>query len=127
MMLDENLPKPVSPVSLQASTPERAHRDSTPVGVKAQNLMMQYHDYTHHNPQGFVVSPTNPIDGHHYLDCPKVWERIVSHPRFDEVDIEELCAELNARLKIVATPCLLSPLFYISLLVLFSIGRLTCR
>lgn len=95
--------KPVSPVSLNSSsTPEQSsNRDITPIRAKAQHLMIQYHDYTHHNPRATVVSPTSPLDGHHYLDCPKVWERIVSHPRFDEVDIEQLCAELNARIKIV--------------------------
>jgi len=97
--------KPVSPVSLNSSsTPDHSsHRDTPPIGVKAQNLMMQYHDYTHHNPRASTaVSPTDPDDGHRYFDCPKVWERIVSHPRFDEVDLEELCAELNSRVKIVA-------------------------
>ena len=95
--------KPVSPVSLNSSsTPDHsAHRDVTPIGVKAQNLMMQYNDYTQHNPRASAVSPTSPEDGHHYLDCPKVWQRIVAHPRFDEVDVEELCTELNSRLKIV--------------------------
>ena len=97
--------KPISPMSLNSSsTPDHSsHRDTTPIGVKVQNLMMQYHDYTHNNPRASTtVSPTDPDDGHRYLDCPKVWERIVSHPRFDEVDIEELCAELNSRIKIVA-------------------------
>ena len=40
-------------------------------------------------------------DGHHYFDCPKVWERIVTHPRFDEADVEALCAALNAKVRIV--------------------------
>jgi len=63
--------------------------------------MMQYHDYTQHNETNRM--PVAPLadDGHNYFDCPKVWERIVSHPRFDEVDVEALCAALNAKVRIV--------------------------
>jgi hypothetical protein len=59
---------------------------------------MQFHDYTQHN------NPTSTAaadEGHRYFDCPKVWERIVTHPRFDEVDVEVLCAELNSKVRIV--------------------------
>jgi Transcription factor PAP1 len=59
--------------------------------------MMQFHDYTQHNPRNASVGD----DGHNYFDCPKVWERIVSHPRFDQVDVEALCAALNAKVRIV--------------------------
>ena len=67
--------------------------------------MMQYQDYansTGKKPAG--------EDGHGYFDCPKVWERIVSHPRFDEVDVEALCAELNAKVRIVLAPKPQTPL-----------------
>lgn len=76
------------------------HSLNTPVAAKAQNLMMQYHDYTQHNSSAPAIAE----DGHNYFDCPKVWERIVMHPRFEEVDIEALCAELNAKVKIVSIP-----------------------
>ena len=62
--------------------------------------MQQYHDYTAQNPSQTVVA-RSPEDGHNYFDCPKVWERIVMHPRFDEVDVESLCAELNSKVRIV--------------------------
>jgi hypothetical protein len=91
-------------VSTHKRAPSEALEITTLIGVKAQNLMMQYVEYMHHNPP-VNESRTSPVDGHHYLDSPKVWERIVSHPQFDEVDIEQLCTELDARLKIVpATP-----------------------
>ena len=63
--------------------------------------MMQYHDYNQHNQSRAPVAD----DGHNYFDCPKVWERIVMHPRFDEVDdVEALCAQLNAKVRIVPRP-----------------------
>jgi len=81
---------------------QAVHPDhNTPVSAKAQNLMMQYHDYTQHNN---TAAPPVADDGHHYFDCPKVWERIVMHPRFEEVDIEALCAELNTKVRIVIPP-----------------------
>ena len=60
--------------------------------------MMQYRDFSSHSNEQV---PTVGDDGHNYFDCPKVWERIVSHPRFDEVDVEALCAELNNKVRIV--------------------------
>src|SRR6202035_3450588 len=88
------------------------HGANTPISAKAQNIMMQYHDYTQHSNtnsnNGFPSSSSGaaPLaeDGHNYFDCPKVWERIVMHPRFEEVDIEALCAELNAKVRIVPPP-----------------------
>lgn len=36
------------------------------------------------------------------------------HPRFEEVDIEDLCAELNSKVKIVGVPALeFTPLFWL--------------
>lgn len=100
----------VSPISIsdpggQKSNPSSSiHTLSVPVSTRAQNLMMQYHDFTQQNPRVAAPSPVSPEDGHHYFDCPKVWERIVMHSRFDEVDIDDLCAELNARVKLVSLP-----------------------
>jgi len=116
---------PATPVSQSSQQPQQhpqqrmqnpsqpaqaVHPDhNTPVSAKAQNLMMQYHDYTQHN--NTAAAPVAD-DGHHYFDCPKVWERIVMHPRFEEVDIEALCAELNTKVRIVSPrpPKTLSPL-----------------
>jgi hypothetical protein len=92
-------PMPFTDTTGVRSSSEPSNSPQTPVSTRAQNLMMQYHDYRHHYAQG-VPQPTAD-DGHHYLDCPKVWERIVTHPRFDEVDLEALCVELNAKVKIV--------------------------
>jgi hypothetical protein len=100
--------KPVSPVSLPdkscSSQSEENHSPGTPISTRVQNVMMQYQDYNQHHSRSADVSPTVVGSGHNHLDCPKVWERIVSHPRFDEVDIEALCAELNARVRIVPPP-----------------------
>ena len=97
--------KPVSPLSLSDGnkTDSSIHSPDIPVSARVQNIMMQYHDYTQQNPK--VVSPVSPEDGHNYFDCPKVWERIVMHPRFDEVDdVDALCAQLNAKVRIVHPP-----------------------
>src|SRR5205085_35243 len=97
--------------TLSASIDHTLH---TPVFAKAQNLMMQYHDYTQHTNNPFCTGSTGagsqPVadDGHHFFDCPKVWERIVMHPRFEEVDIEALCAELNSKVRIVRLPTIQS-------------------
>ena len=98
--------KPISPISLSDTSvkPDSSlHCPNIPVSTRVQNLMMQYNDFTQHNPK--VVSPISPEDGHKYFDCPKVWERIVMHPRFDEVDdVEALCAQLSSKVKIVPPP-----------------------
>ena len=95
--------KPVSPTSISdasAKANSSIHSPNIPVSTRAQNLMLQYHDFTQHNPG--VASPVSPDDGHNYFDCPKVWERIVMHPRFDEVDdVEALCSQLNSKVRIV--------------------------
>ena len=99
--ITQMIPKSLSPDS--NSSNHSKHLDptpNTPVSARAQNLMMQYHDFTQHQKSSVAVQPVAD-DGHHYFDCPKVWERIVMHPRFDEVDVEALCAELNAKVKIV--------------------------
>ena len=100
--------KPVSPVSLtdtHKSDTSTSHSPNTPVSTRAQNLMMQYHDYTQHHARAQV---TVGDDGHNFFGCPRVWEKIVSHPRFDEVeDLEALCAELNAKVRVVHTLSLL--------------------
>jgi hypothetical protein len=104
--ITQPIPKSHSPDSSSSnySKPSsQAHTPNTPVSARAQNLMMQYHDYTEHQTSSNVKSVAD--DGHHYFDCPKVWERIVMHPRFDEVDVEALCAELNAKVRIVSFYC----------------------
>jgi hypothetical protein len=109
--LEEFTVKPISPTSLSDSstgqksdnTPNSPAATTQQVSTKVQNIMMQYQDFTQHHP---TTSPptTVAVEGHGFLDCPKVWERIVTHPRFDEVDIEALCAELNSKVRIVSVP-----------------------
>ena len=108
--LDEFAIKPFSRISVSSQTnptssghnkPDPHSGQTAPVSTRAQNLMTQFHDYTQHNNP---TPPTSADEGHHYFDCPKVWERIVTHPRFDEVDVEVLCAELNSKVKIVYPP-----------------------
>lgn len=86
-----------STLSLSTST---SSSPQTPISARAQNLALQYHDFAQTKPQ----IPLPAEDGHTYFDCPKVWEKIVMHPRFDDVDVEALCAELNAKVKIVPPP-----------------------
>ncbi|KAF9111844.1 DNA-binding transcription factor yap1 [Mortierella sp. AM989] len=33
------------------------------------------------------------------IPCPQAWEQIAKHPNFDDVDIDELCAELKSKAK----------------------------
>ncbi|KAF9578335.1 DNA-binding transcription factor yap1 [Lunasporangiospora selenospora] len=33
------------------------------------------------------------------IPCPQVWEHIAKHPKFDDADIDELCAELKSKAK----------------------------
>ena len=114
-------PSQFQPTQRSQPSQQDHHGSNTPVSAKAQNLMMQYHDYTQHSntnsnngfPSSSSSSAAAPLaeDGHNYFDCPKVWERIVMHPRFEEVDIEALCAELNAKVRIVPPPYHRLPLF----------------
>jgi Transcription factor PAP1 len=89
---DNNSASPVTPNSNQSK-----ESPGSTVSVRAQNIMQQYQDYT-----SSKARETGPDVAHGMLDCPKVWERIVNHPRFDEVEIEALCAELNSKVRIVS-------------------------
>jgi hypothetical protein len=98
--------KPVSPVALSDASGKAdssIHVQTTPFSTRAQNLMVQYNNFAQHNHS--IFSPLSPDDGHNYLECPQVWERMVTHPRFDEIDdIDALCARLNTKVKIVLPP-----------------------
>lgn len=94
--------KPVSPVALSDASgkADSIRGPTTPFSARAQNLMVQYNNFAQHNHS--IFSPLSPDDGHNYLECPQVWERMVTHPRFDEIDdIDALCARLNTKVKIV--------------------------
>jgi len=89
-----------APAQEKSSSPSTDSGLQTPISTRAHNIMQHYHDY---NSSKTNVPIPKAADGHNLLDCPKVWEKIVTHPRFDEVEIEALCAELNAKVRIVYT------------------------
>ncbi|KAF9942884.1 DNA-binding transcription factor yap1, partial [Modicella reniformis] len=33
------------------------------------------------------------------LPCPQAWEQISKHPKFDDADIDQLCAEMKSKAK----------------------------
>lgn len=136
-MYDLEDPFSIKPVTLMSvsdsSSVTQKHDNPSPsnpqISTRAQNLVMQYHDFTQHNQSRNSGNPQNggtpagagADEGHHFFDCPKVWERIVMHPRFDEVDVEALCAELSAKVRIVPPTEPLSPFtLFVSFSPLFS-------
>ena len=44
------------------------------------------------------ASPTNPSDKG--ITCPELWEKVRNHPNFEEIDIDQLCAELRLKAKV---------------------------
>ncbi|GBB92424.1 hypothetical protein RclHR1_02000005 [Rhizophagus clarus] len=55
----------------------------------------------HRNPLG-LISSFDEISNKRFLSCNKVWERIQQHPKFDDLEgdeIDQLCSELKAKAK----------------------------
>ncbi|KAF9998433.1 DNA-binding transcription factor yap1 [Entomortierella chlamydospora] len=59
-------------------------------------------------PQGTTSEPPSPTIKHtlpmlgeneQAIPCPQAWEQIAKHPKFDDADIDELCAELKSKAK----------------------------
>ncbi|CAB66170.1 DNA-binding transcription factor, oxidative stress-responsive Pap1/Caf3 [Schizosaccharomyces pombe] len=42
-----------------------------------------------------------------YLSCPKVWSKIINHPRFESFDIDDLCSKLKNKAKCSSSGVLL--------------------
>ena len=36
------------------------------------------------------------------LTCSEFWEQVTNHPKFDDIDIDELCAEMRSKAKVCA-------------------------
>jgi hypothetical protein len=36
------------------------------------------------------------------LTCPEFWEQVTNHPKFDDIDMDELCAEMRSKAKVCA-------------------------
>ncbi|KAF9351513.1 DNA-binding transcription factor yap1 [Mortierella sp. AD094] len=58
--------------------------------------------------QGTASEPPSPAPNHglpmlgeneQAIPCPQAWEQIAKHPKFDDADIDELCAELKSKAK----------------------------
>jgi hypothetical protein len=43
-------------------------------------------------------------NGEPVLTCPELWEKVKNHPKFDDIDIDQLCAEMRSKAKV----CVLS-------------------
>ncbi|EEB08865.1 transcription factor Pap1/Caf3 [Schizosaccharomyces japonicus yFS275] len=67
---------------------------------------------TDHQPETFVSSsdlettqppPEEeeiiPPKGYNYLNCATVWSKIVEHPKFEQIDIDDLCVKLKEKAK----------------------------
>jgi AP-1-like transcription factor len=50
-------------------------------------------------PQPVVSAP-----GDKPIPCPELWDKVKNHPQFDEIDIDQLCAEMRSKAKV----CVLS-------------------
>jgi len=43
-------------------------------------------------------------NGERAITCPELWEKVKNHPKFEEIDIDQLCAEMRSKAKV----CVLS-------------------
>jgi AP-1-like factor len=56
------------------------------------------------------VQTTQPaaVDSNNPIPCPSLWEKVTNHPKFDDINIDDLCAEMKAKAKV----CVLSKSSY---------------
>jgi AP-1-like factor len=48
-------------------------------------------------------SPVQPIAPNgETITCPELWEKVKNHPQFDDIDIDQLCAEMRSKAKVCA-------------------------
>jgi len=40
--------------------------------------------------------------GERGVTCPELWEKVKNHPQFDDIDIDQLCAEMRSKAKVCA-------------------------
>jgi AP-1-like transcription factor len=45
-------------------------------------------------------SPTSSTGQPQGITCPEVWEKVKNHPQFDDIDIDQLCAEMRSKAKV---------------------------
>ncbi|EPY51776.1 transcription factor Pap1/Caf3, partial [Schizosaccharomyces cryophilus OY26] len=55
------------------------------------------------NPQFNVEDEVVPNKEETYIKCPEVWSKIMSHPNFSQLDIDDLCAKLKQKAKCSAS------------------------
>jgi len=48
---------------------------------------------------GYLVNPLADDDSSPYINTNKIWEKIASHPDFEQIDIDGLCGELRSKAK----------------------------
>jgi len=41
-------------------------------------------------------------NGEEAITCPQLWEQVKNHPQFDDIDIDQLCAEMRSKAKVCA-------------------------
>ena len=54
-----------------------------------------------------TMSPQNQqltANGERPITCPELWEKVKNHPQFEDIDIDQLCAEMRSKAKV----CVLS-------------------
>jgi hypothetical protein len=44
----------------------------------------------------------NTATGEQGITCPELWDKVKNHPQFDDIDIDQLCAEMRSKAKVCA-------------------------
>jgi hypothetical protein len=47
-------------------------------------------------------NPTTSTQGEQGITCPELWDKVKNHPQFDDIDIDQLCAEMRSKAKVCA-------------------------
>ncbi|CAN3366465.1 AP-1-like transcription factor Cap1p [Diutina catenulata] len=77
----------------QETTPNSQASASTPA-TKEVNTNFNFNDFIKSSIEPDVV-PASPRG----MKCNEIWERITSHPKYTEIDIDGLCSELKSKAK----------------------------
>jgi len=54
------------------------------------------------SPVSSSSTPSIAATGEKGITCPELWEQVRNHPQFDEIDIDQLCAEMKNKAKVCA-------------------------
>ncbi|EPX70617.1 transcription factor Pap1/Caf3 [Schizosaccharomyces octosporus yFS286] len=94
-------------VELPSVHPEYSNADLSNLHPLASNESKiegkQPSKYTVQDPQAKADDEVIPFKEQKFIKCPEIWSKIMSHPNFSQIDIDDLCSKLKQKAKCSAS------------------------